>query len=72
MDWITGMQKAIDYIEANLTEEIDYEKVAAESFFRATIFKGCSVFFADIRLENILGYDVYPWQVQNWQMAKKK
>ena len=31
MDWITGMQKAIDYIEANLTEEIDYEKVAAES-----------------------------------------
>ena len=32
MDWITGMKKAIDYIEANLTEEIDYEKVAAESF----------------------------------------
>ena len=32
MDWITGMQKAIDYIEANLTEEIDYEKVAAVSF----------------------------------------
>ena len=32
MDWITEMQKAIDYIEANLTEEIDYEKVAAESF----------------------------------------
>lgn len=32
MDWITGMQKAIDYIEANLTEEIDYEKVARQSF----------------------------------------
>ncbi|MBP3667282.1 MAG: helix-turn-helix domain-containing protein, partial [Clostridia bacterium] len=32
MDWITGMQKAIDYIEAHLTEEIDYERVAAESF----------------------------------------
>ena len=32
MDWITGMQKAIDYIEEHLTEEIDYEKVAAESF----------------------------------------
>jgi len=32
MDWITGMQKAIDYIEANLAEEIDYDKVAAESF----------------------------------------
>ena len=32
MDWIIGMQKAIDYIEANLTEEINYEDVAAESF----------------------------------------
>ena len=32
MNWITGMQKAIDYIEANLTEEIDYEKVGGESF----------------------------------------
>ena len=32
MDWITVMQKAIDYIVLHLTEEIDYEKVAAESF----------------------------------------
>lgn len=32
MDWITGMQKAIDYIEAHLTEPIDYDAVAAQSF----------------------------------------
>lgn len=32
MDWITGLQRAIDYVEAHLTEEIDYEAVAAESF----------------------------------------
>ena len=32
MDWIMGLQRAIDYIEAHLTEEIDYEAVAAESF----------------------------------------
>ncbi|MBR5519513.1 MAG: AraC family transcriptional regulator [Clostridia bacterium] len=32
MDWITGLQKAIDYVEAHITEEIDYEQVAAESF----------------------------------------
>lgn len=32
MDWITGMQRAIDYIEDHLTEDIDYEKVAAVSF----------------------------------------
>ncbi len=32
MDWITGMQKAIDYIEENLTEDIDYEKLAEKSY----------------------------------------
>ena len=32
MDWIVGLQKAVDYIEDNLTETIDYEKVAARSF----------------------------------------
>lgn len=32
MDWIMGLQKAVDYIEDNLTENIDYEIVAAQSF----------------------------------------
>lgn len=32
MDWIMGLQKAVDYIEDNLTETIDYEMVAAQSF----------------------------------------
>lgn len=32
MDWITGMQNAIDYIEEHLTEKIDYEAVAAQCF----------------------------------------
>ena len=32
MNWIIGMQKAIDYIEEHLTETIDYETLAAQSF----------------------------------------
>ncbi len=32
MDWIKGLQRSIDYIEAHLTETIDYESVAAQSF----------------------------------------
>ncbi len=32
MEWITGLQKAIDYIEDNLTETIDYKIVAEQSF----------------------------------------
>lgn len=32
MDWITGMQKALDYIEDNITEELNYCEIAKESF----------------------------------------
>ena len=32
MDWITGIQRALDYIEAQLTGEIGYEKAASPSY----------------------------------------
>ena len=32
MDWIQGIQKAIDYIEQHITEEIDYEEVAKRAY----------------------------------------
>lgn len=32
MDWIDGIQRAINYIEDNLTGDIDYEQAARESF----------------------------------------
>ena len=32
MDWIIGIQHAIDYIEDNLTEMIDYEEVAKQCY----------------------------------------
>lgn len=31
MDWITGIQRALDYIEAHLTQEIDYDTLAKEA-----------------------------------------
>ena len=32
MDWTAGMQRALDYIEAHLTEDLDYETIAAQSY----------------------------------------
>ncbi len=32
MNWITGLQNAIDYIENNLTEELDYTDIANKAF----------------------------------------
>lgn len=31
MDWTMGLQKAIDYIEENLTEELDYTEIASKA-----------------------------------------
>ena len=32
MDWITGIQRALDYVESHLIEEIDYELVAKQAY----------------------------------------
>ena len=32
MDWITGLQRAIDYVEENITEPIDYEEAAERAY----------------------------------------
>lgn len=32
MDWIQGIQRAIDYLEMNMTEEIDFEEVAKQAY----------------------------------------
>ncbi len=32
MDWIKGIQRAIDYTETHMTEEIDYDAVAKEAY----------------------------------------
>lgn len=31
MDWITGIQNALDYIEEHITEELDYEEIAKQA-----------------------------------------
>ncbi len=32
MDWIGGLQAAIDYMEENITEELDYDEIAKRAF----------------------------------------
>ncbi len=39
MDWITGIQRALDYTEAHLTEEVDYEAVARQACSSAFHFQ---------------------------------
>lgn len=38
MNWIQGIQRAIDYVEVNITEEIDYEETARHGIFFSVSF----------------------------------
>ncbi|MBQ8731439.1 MAG: AraC family transcriptional regulator [Oscillospiraceae bacterium] len=50
MDWITGIQNAINYIEEHLTEEINYEKVAEEAACSSFYFQRIFGVLCDISL----------------------
>lgn len=32
MDWVMGIQRAIDYVETHITEELDYDEIARQSY----------------------------------------
>lgn len=50
MDWITGIQNAINYIEEHLTEEINYDKVANEAACSSFYFQRIFGILCDISL----------------------
>ena len=53
MNWISGLQKAIDYIESHLTEELEAADIA--QIIHRTIFSGYLGFCADTLWGNISG-----------------
>lgn len=48
MDWICGIQQGIDYIEAHLTEKLDYQDIARRLTPQFFSFSGYSTFYVDI------------------------
>ena len=39
MNWIQGIQRAVDYVEANIMEEIDFEEAAKQAYASSTASK---------------------------------
>ena len=72
MDWIIGLQKAIDYIEDNLTETIDYEIVAAQAFHQAITSNVRLVFFAVSPSASISGIAGCRLPVQSWPRVMQR
>lgn len=54
MDWITGIQNAINYIEEHLTEEIDFDKAADEAACSSFYFQRIFGILCDIPLSEYI------------------
>lgn len=54
MDWITGIQNAINYIEEHLAEEIDFDKAAAEAACSSFYFQRIFGILCDIPLSEYI------------------
>ena len=48
MDWITGLQRAIDYVEEHITEPIDYEEAAKRAYSSSFHFRVHSCGFMEL------------------------
>ena len=65
MDWIIGLQKAIDYIEDNLTETI-MRRSRRRAFHQAITSNVCLVFFAVSPSASISGIAGFRLPVRSW------
>lgn len=50
MDWIRGIQRAIDYIENHITEELDYAVIAEQAYFSSFHFQRTFNLLTDITI----------------------
>ena len=72
MDWITGIQKAIDYTEDHLEDVIDFEKVRNRLVRQVFSFKGFLRLFVESVLVNIFVTDGFPGQQKFLQTAMQR
>ena len=66
MDWIAGIQQALEYIERHLTEEVDYDDVARVAFSSRYHFQRVFSILCGYTLGNISATAVSLWPVRNW------
>ena len=51
-DWTEGLQNALEYIEANLTNELEVREIAKRAFVSPFISRGYLLHCAELVLEN--------------------
>lgn len=50
MNWMTGLQRAIDYVEEHILEDLDLESIAAQSFSSSYHFQRVFIIVCDMTI----------------------
>lgn len=72
MDWVTGIQKAIDYIENHITEKLDYEEIGENAFSSPYHFQRVFSILCGYTLGNTSATEGWPWRGRNWLRIKSR
>ena len=70
MNWIQGIQRAIDYVEANITEEIDFEEVAKQAYSSSFHFQRVFGILCGLVIISVCA--AFLWQVKNCQREMQR
>ena len=72
MDWIKGIQRALDYTEAHLTEEIDYDAAAKEAYSSSFHFQRVFSIMCGFTLGDYIRTDDPNYSGEIWIAVKEK
>ena len=65
MNWITGIQRALDYVEAHLMESVDYEEAAKQAYSSSFHFQRVFSILCGFTLETIFECGGSLWPAAN-------
>lgn len=70
MNWIQGIQRAIDYVEENITEEIDFEEAAKRAYSSSFHFQRVFSILCGFPLGDYIRMRRLSLAGRSWQRAK--
>lgn len=72
MDFVKGLQRAIDYIENHLTDEIDYERIAQQAAYSTFYFQRIFSALCDISVGDYIRRRRLTLAGRNLNISKEK
>lgn len=72
MDWITGIQRALDYIETHMEDDLDYDRIARESLSSPFHFQRIFSILCGYTLGEYIRNRRFPSPGRSWPPGRRR